>query len=38
MHTSRSFVAGAVGGIIGAAVLMLVLFPLGVTDVKKDTP
>ena len=37
MHTSRSFVAGAVGGIVGAALLMLVLFLLGVTDVKKET-
>jgi putative serine protease PepD len=37
MHTSRSFVAGAVGGIIGAALLFLVLFLLGVTDVKKET-
>ena len=37
MHTSRSFVAGAVGGIVGAALLMLVLFLLGVTGVKKET-
>ncbi len=37
MHSSRSFVAGAVGGIIGAALLFLVLFLLGVTDVKKET-
>ena len=37
MHTSRSFVAGAVGGIVGAALLMAVLFLLGVTDVKKET-
>ena len=37
MHSSRSFVAGAVGGIVGAALLFLVLFLLGVTDVKKET-
>ena len=37
MHTSRSFVAGAIGGIVGAALLILVLFLLGVTDVKKET-
>ncbi len=37
MHTSRSFVAGAVGGIVGAALLMVVLFLLGVTGVKKET-
>ena len=37
MHSSRSVVAGAVGGIIGAALLFLVLFLLGVTDVKKET-
>src|SRR5271157_3261499 len=37
MHTSRSFVAGAIGGIVGAALLMLVLFLLGVTGVKKET-
>ena len=37
MHGSRSFVAGAVGGIVGAALLFLVLFLLGVTDVKKET-
>jgi S1-C subfamily serine protease len=37
MHNSRSFVTGAVGGIVGAALLFLVLFLLGVTDVKKET-
>ncbi len=37
MHGSRSFVAGVVGGIVGAALLFLVLFLLGVTDVKKET-
>jgi len=37
MHTSRSFVAGVVGGIVGAALLLLVLVLLGVTDVKKET-
>ncbi len=37
MHSSRSFLAGAVGGIVGAALLFLVLFLLGVTDVKKET-
>ena len=37
MHTSRSFVAGTIGGIVGAALLILVLFLLGVTDVKKET-
>jgi len=37
MHGSRSFVAGAVGGIVGAALLFLVLFLLGVTPVKKVT-
>jgi S1-C subfamily serine protease len=37
MNTSRSFVAGAIGGIVGAALLILVLVLLGVTDVKKET-
>jgi S1-C subfamily serine protease len=37
MHTSRSFVAGAIGGVVGAALLILVLFLLGVTGVKKET-
>ncbi len=37
MHTSRSFVAGVIGGIVGAALLLLVLVLLGVTDVKKET-
>ncbi len=37
MHSSRSLVAGAIGGIVGAALLFLVLFALGVTDVKKET-
>jgi putative serine protease PepD len=37
MNTSRSFVAGAIGGIVGAALLILVLILLGVTDVKKET-
>jgi len=37
MDTSRSFVAGVVGGIVGAALLLLVLVLLGVTDVKKET-
>jgi len=37
MHTSRSFVAGVVGGIVGAALLLLVLVLLGVADVKKET-
>ncbi len=36
MH-KRSFVAGAVGGIVGAAILFLALFLLGVTDVTKET-
>ena len=35
MNTSRSFVAGAIGGVIGAALLILVLVVLGVTDVTK---
>ena len=35
MNTSRSFVAGVIGGVIGAALLMLVLVVLGVTDVTK---
>lgn len=37
MPSSRSFAAGVIGGIVGAALLMLVLFLLGVTDVKKET-
>ncbi len=35
MNTSRSFVAGAIGGVVGAALLILVLVVLGVTDVTK---
>jgi len=35
VNTWRSFVAGAVGGVIGAALLILVLIVLGVTDVTK---
>jgi len=37
VHGSRSFVAGVVGGIVGAALLILVLFLLGVAPVKKVT-
>jgi len=36
MHT-RSFVAGAVGGIVGAALLFLVLFLTGVAGTTKET-
>ena len=36
MHT-RSFVAGAVGGIIGAALLVMVLFLTGVVGTTKET-